>query len=129
MNLKKALSEKGKDRVTLNLWILGITATFIIFILMIDGPTEPREQHRRTPIETEVVIERGADIDSYLNDDQFIDPVVGLIRGDGYKCNSISSIKVYSHTHPVRIRVVCNKGRDKYRIRIDSGNISQVERY
>ena len=213
MNLKKALSEKGKDRATLNLWILGITATIITCIMLMDGPADTRleseyaeffetpcikpwektlarewgedwinqvkqtimdqssdyppdyrkeiykvhmqdcervkkrgavrdmaevnkkvrlslarKQLKRTPAKTEVVIERGADIDSYLNDDRFINPVVGLIRGDGYSCNSVSSIKVHSDTHPIRISVVCNGGRDKYKVRIDSGNISQVAR-
>lgn len=211
MNLKKALSEKGKDRATLNLWIFGIAATIITYMMLIDGPADARleseyaeffetpcikpwektlarewgedwinqvkqtimdqssdhppdyrkaiyEVHRmdcsrlkksgavrdiaevkkkarlslarkrakRAPVKTEVAIEKGADIDSSLNDDRFINPVVGLIRGDGYSCNSVSSIKVHSDTHPIRISVVCNMGRDKYKVRIDSGNIVQV---
>ena len=74
------------------------------------------------------LLEKGADIGPQLNDNQFINPVVELIRGDGYSCNSISSIKVYSDTHPIKIGVVCNRGRDKYKIQIDSGNIVQVAR-
>ena len=87
-----------------------------------------KKQSKRTPAKTEVVIERGADIDSYLNDDRFINPVVGLIQGDGYRCNSIGSIKVYEFSDLTSIRVICNGGRDAYMVRIEPGGLARVAR-
>ena len=130
MDMKKALSEKGQDRATLNLWILGTTFAIVTYLLL-DGPGLPEpasgDYHaRRTS--TGSLVEKGADIDYRIDSDRIINLSVNAIRYKGYRCNSVSSIKLYKY--PERIVVECNGGKDRYKIQRDSaGRLRQVTRH
>ena len=67
------------------------------------------------------LIEKGADIDYRIDSDKIIRLSVNMIRSKGYRCNSVSSIKLYKY--PERIEVKCNGGRDRYKIQRDSAGL------
>ena len=84
-----------------------------------------RRSNSRTS--TGSLVEKGADIDYRIDSDKIIRLSVNAIRYKGYRCKSVSSIKLYKY--PERIVVECNKGRDKYWIQKDSaGLMRQVTR-
>ena len=88
---------------------------------------EKQQQHIKRKTSAGVPIERGADIDYRIDSDKIINLSVRRIRSNGYRCNSLSSIKLYKY--PERIVVECNEGRDKYWIQKDSaGLFMQVTR-
>ena len=70
-----------------------------------------------------VGIEKGADIDYRVDSDKLINLSVRQIRSNGYRCNSLSSIDLYSYNKSIVVR--CNGGDDKYRIYPSSGQVTR----
>ena len=65
-------------------------------------------------------IERNAEIEKgIVNDSELIYAVVGMVRGNGYRCDSLSSL--YHFTFGEGYRVVCN-GRTLFYEVEDAGN-------
>ena len=88
---------------------------------------EKQQQHIERKTSAGVPIEKGAYIDYRIDSDKIINLSVNMIQRKGYRCNSLSSIKLYKH--PERIVVECNEDRDKYWVQKDSaGLFRQVTR-
>ena len=60
------------------------------------------------------LVEEGAYIDYRIDSDKIIRLSVNQIRYKGYRCSSVSSIKLYKY--PERIEVKCNGGKYRYNI-------------
>ena len=80
-----------------------------------------KQQHIKRKTSAGVPIEKGADIDYRIDSDKIINLSVNMIRRKGYRCNSLSSIKLYKY--PERIVVECNASRDKFWVQKDSAGI------
>ena len=135
---KKERSKKGKGCL---IFFATSTALFFLLIIMVAIGHKPQNEHQVIPgpgwryiepssfppIERRtsagVGIEKGADIDYRVDGDKIIDLSVSRVRRQGYRCNSLSSIKLYRH--PERIVVECNGGKDRYRISPSSGHVTR----
>ena len=135
---KSVLSKKNRDGLFFLFVIILPFTGCILFLEGLDVPSSSPPAHNTAQSEREMSpferrtnaglpIEKGANIDYRIDSDKIINLSVNMIRRKGYRCNSLSSIKLYKH--PERIVVECNEGKDRYRIQKDSvGRMRQVTR-